>query len=331
MLVILPGLLVDHDLAGARVDPKDRLSAVNNVRGTLLQAVVGMVVLFGAYSTWRQFQINREGLAATREGQVTDRFSRAVDQLGSDKLDVRIRGLYALWRIADHSPGDQEAVISILTAFIRTHLPWPPQDDQPSQDALIDTVRPVETRTADAQVALTGLGVLNQNARRPDWLNLSLTDLRRADCDGLWLHAINFDHSCLESASFYEGNLSRASLVSANLRRAVLTRAILRQFRCVSSDLREANLVEADLTDADLSACDLRGAILRKARTHGTTLVEADLRSADLRGTDLSTANLDRARLEGAMASDLTRWPPGFEIQAHRIVDQQDPGRNPHA
>jgi hypothetical protein len=32
----------------------------------------------------------------TREGQIADLYSRAVEQLGSEKLDVRIGGIYAL-------------------------------------------------------------------------------------------------------------------------------------------------------------------------------------------------------------------------------------------
>ncbi|GAA2124882.1 pentapeptide repeat-containing protein [Actinomadura napierensis] len=325
VLVILPGLLVEHDLAGARVEAKERLTAVNNVRTTLLQALAGLVVLFGAYSTWRQIQVGRDGLAATREGQVTDRFSRAVDQLGSDNLDVRIGGLHALSRVAGHSPHDVEAIISITTAFVRTHLPWPPPDGEASDASMpINSVRPLETRCPDAQVALTALGVLNQHGHRPDWLNLSLTDLRRADCDGLWLHEINFDHACLEAASFYEANLSGASLVSVNLRHAELTRSMLRRFRCVASDLRGALLVEAALTDADLVGSDLREANLRKARARGAVLNRADLRLADLRGTDLSAAHLDGAKLEGALVSDQTRWPHGFEPT--NVVTTEDPG-----
>jgi hypothetical protein len=111
VLLIIPGLVVDHDLAGGHITAADRLNAVNNVRTTLLQAVGGAVVLFGAYATWRQVRVSQDGLNATREGQVTDRFSRAVDHLGSDKMDVRIGGIYALWRIADHSVRDHEAVV----------------------------------------------------------------------------------------------------------------------------------------------------------------------------------------------------------------------------
>ncbi|MEU6557456.1 hypothetical protein ABZ915_45690 [Streptomyces sp. NPDC046915] len=92
VLLVLPGLIVDHDLAGGNLAAADRLNAVNNVRTTLLQTVGG------------------------EEGNI------------SDKLDVGIGGIYALWRLADHSGRDREAVVSIMAAYLRTHLPWPPQE-----------------------------------------------------------------------------------------------------------------------------------------------------------------------------------------------------------
>ncbi|MGW7259345.1 pentapeptide repeat-containing protein [Streptomyces sp. NPDC054834] len=329
VLLGLPGLIVDHDLAGGHLAAADRLNAVNNVRTTLLQAVGGAVVLFGAYATWRQLRVSQDGLNATREGNITDRFSRAVDQLGSDKLDVRIGGIYALWRIADHSDRDREAVVSIMAAYLRTHLPWPPQEPAvPEAGVSINSVPPLETRAADAQTALTCLGVLYQE-RRPEWLNVSLTDLRRADCDGLWLHGVNLDGACLEAASVYQVNLSKASLIAANLRHAELGTSVLHQVRCLQADLRGARLVKADLRSADFSRADLREANLRKARAHGALFADADLRLADLRGCDLTNADLRTARLEGALASDLTIWPTGFDAQTAGVVVAADPGVEP--
>lgn len=84
VVVVLPSLVVERDLDGARITAAERLGAVNNVRTTLVQAVAGAVVLFGAYATWRQLRVNQDGLNATREGHITDRFSRAVDQQGVD-------------------------------------------------------------------------------------------------------------------------------------------------------------------------------------------------------------------------------------------------------
>ncbi|MGY4280362.1 hypothetical protein ACVILE_006542 [Streptomyces sp. M18.1] len=329
VIVVLPGLVVERDLGGGRISAAERLAAVNNVRTTLVQAIGGAVVLFGAYATWRQLRVNQEGLRATQEGYLTDRFSRAVDQLGSEATDVRIGGLYALWRHADHSAHDRESVISIKAAYLRTHLPWPPRDgDSPSAETSINSVPPLETRAPDAQVALTGLGVLCQE-RRPDWLNVSYTDLRRADCDGLWLHHVNFDGACLEAASVYQVNLTRASLIQANLRHAELGTSILHRSRCVQADLRGARLVRADLSEADFTGADLREANLRKARGHGARFTGADLRLADLRGADLARADLTRAKLEGALASDVTVWPTGFDSRAAGVVMAEDPGDEP--
>ncbi|WP_242432868.1 pentapeptide repeat-containing protein [Streptomyces sp. Root1310] len=330
VLVLLPGVVVDHDLAGARVAAQDRLKAVNDVRTTLLQAVGGMVVLFGAYATWRQLRVSQDGLRATQEGYVTDRFSTAVDQLGSDKLATRIGGLHALWRIAEHSARDREAVISIQAAYLRTHLPWPPAGPgAPATDVPINDVVPLEVRAADAQVALTGLGVLLLQPREQSWVNLSVTDLRRADCDGLWLHEVNLDRSCMEAAGLYHANLTQASLVAVNLRHADLKTAILRRARCVLADLRGARLVQTDLRDADFTEADLREANMRKADAGGAVFRRADLRLADLRGSDLSTADLHQARLTGALASEHTRWPAGFDHAAAGVVVTEDPGPEP--
>ena len=52
---------------------------------------------------------------------MTDRYTKAIEQLGSDKLDVRIGGIYALERIARDSARDHPTVMEVLTAFIREH------------------------------------------------------------------------------------------------------------------------------------------------------------------------------------------------------------------
>jgi hypothetical protein len=98
--------LTDADLAGlspadqaARREGRDKLQ--NDARTTLLQALAALLVLtgagIGASVTLRQVRIGREQLIVTQEGQITERFTRAVDQLGQpglDRLDVRLGGIY---------------------------------------------------------------------------------------------------------------------------------------------------------------------------------------------------------------------------------------------
>lgn len=321
----LPGMIVDHDLGAGHVAPQDRLSAINNVRTTLLQTAAGVVLFFGAYATWRQLRVSQDTLRITTEGHLTEQFGRAVDQLGGDKPDVRIGGLHALQRLAEHSARDRDAVISTLAAFLRVHQPWPPAG--PSADAHINSVAPLETRAPDSQLALRCLGVLCYQYDRADpWLNLSLTDLRRADLDGLWLPRVNLDRACMESATLYGANLTRASLVSVNLRHTDMKLGNLTEARCVLADLRGTRLVEAVLNDADFTKADMREANLRKAKAQNTTFRDADLRGADLRGADLSSADLEGARLEAAVASDQTCWPAAFDPHAVGVTAAADLG-----
>lgn len=97
------------ELNGAKLVGKQRMDAVtdrlklqNDARTTLLQGLGGAVLLVGAYFTYRQLRISREG-------QITERFTRAVDQLGSKSKDVQLGGIYALQQISRSSPEDNAA------------------------------------------------------------------------------------------------------------------------------------------------------------------------------------------------------------------------------
>src|SRR4051794_27804872 len=113
IVFILPGHLAN----GTFATDAERLKAENDIRATLLQALAGAILLSGLYFTARTLQLNREG-------QITERFTRAIDQLGNEKsIDVRLGGIYALERIAKDSDNDRETIFDVLAAFIRQHAP----------------------------------------------------------------------------------------------------------------------------------------------------------------------------------------------------------------
>lgn len=57
------------------------------------QALGGLAVLGGLLYTARIFRLSREG-------QLTERYTKAIEQLGSGTLDVRLGAIYALERLA---------------------------------------------------------------------------------------------------------------------------------------------------------------------------------------------------------------------------------------
>ncbi|MFD9887716.1 pentapeptide repeat-containing protein [Amycolatopsis sp. NPDC059027] len=303
-LAWVPGLLFpplsDADLgavpaAETRIRLRQEQSQLQNgVRSTLLQLTAGLLVVAGAGATWRQVHVNREG-------QLTERFTRAVDQIGSDNQDVRIGGLYALERIARNSPADRDTIQFMLGAFVRNHSPWPAgSPDGPAHPTEeVDEQLPwMRVRAPDIQVAMGVLG------RRPASWNQPVVFLSRVD---------------LRSVALRDSRLGGAQLRYSNLARAVLAGIHLEHADLTAADLRRSYLERAHLVEANLGRAHLRGANLRHADLSG-----ADLGAADLRGADLTDARLDRAVLAGARADASTVWPDGWDRerrQARGIVE----------
>ena len=112
--------LAHHDVGSATETLHE--TALDNVRGRLLTLGAGLFAAGALLFTARNFTLSQEG-------QVTDRYTKAVEQLGSDKLAVRIGGIYALERVARDSERDYPTVIEVLTAFVRE----PPLERSPLQ------------------------------------------------------------------------------------------------------------------------------------------------------------------------------------------------------
>jgi hypothetical protein len=89
----LPKSILDQLPAAERVEKADaRLKLQNDLRTTALQAIAGLAVLAGAVVGFQQLGEDRQQAAAdrelTRQGQASERFTRAIAQLGSDRREV---------------------------------------------------------------------------------------------------------------------------------------------------------------------------------------------------------------------------------------------------
>ncbi|GAA4611895.1 hypothetical protein GCM10023195_50640 [Actinoallomurus liliacearum] len=101
---------------------KDRLDAVNAARQTLMQSATGAVIIARVVFTATGLIYTARTFHATEQGQITDRYTKAIEQLGSDKLDVRLGGIYALERLVRDSARDNHTVYDVLAAFLREHV-----------------------------------------------------------------------------------------------------------------------------------------------------------------------------------------------------------------
>jgi len=293
-LKVLPPLfypsLTDADLRGVtsaetRIQLQQAQGQLqNNVRSALLQMSAGLLVVIGAAATWWQVQVNREG-------QLTDRFTRAVEQIGSDKVDVRIGGIYALKRIAENSPADRDTVQFILGAFIRNNSPRAEGPGELPEERRWLLIGAPDIQTA-VEVLARRISFRRHRADRPS------TRRKFPDDAKLYLSRVN-----LRGVQVYRGGLINTQLRHSDLAHAWMHGTVLDGSDLKSADLRGSFLRETSFVDANLSLALLSGADLR----------DADLRRADLRGTDLTDADLTGAKLEGARSDATTSWPAGFD------------------
>jgi Pentapeptide repeats (8 copies) len=260
---------------------KDLITAENNARVTIAQIIGGLVVLLGLYATFRNIEIARENLRVAEVGKLTERFSKAVEMLGSDKLNVRLGGIYALERIARDSLKDHWTVIEVLTAFVREqskeeYLKSQQCDQRPSYYDVVDPEfrEPYQIANRlreDIQAALTVIG-------RREW-----ADLERP------YQEINLMDASLAGTFLLDANLKRANLFQTKLPQSILYKA----------DLRNALLGSAILVNADLSY----------AKLHKATLIDANLAGADLR----TSMGLTWEQISTATIDEKTMLPPELE------------------
>jgi hypothetical protein len=250
---------------------KDLADVRTATRQTLLAAVGGLAVLAGLAFTARTYYL-------TRRGQLTDRYTKAIALLASDKLTERLGGIYALEHLMAESDRDHDTVVEVLAAFIRQH---PAPSDDPA--ALSDYLSAKPPARHDVQAALT---VLGRRPRRPERNppNLRGTDLREMEMIGLHLPGVDFFGADLRGAVLLAATLTGANLSSARLQRAHLSGARMQGAKLQWAQLEMGGLVGADLQDAELDRARLQRARLGGANLTGATFDGAELSGADFTG-----------------------------------------------
>ncbi|MER5459056.1 pentapeptide repeat-containing protein [Micromonospora sp. NPDC002389] len=253
--------------------------------GALLVSAVGVIY------TGRSVQVAADSVAAARDelrlfeqGQANERYSRGVEHLGSESLDVRIGGILALEQFANDVPTRAASVREILNSFISVHAPR--RDVRavpvvPKVSAGGFNPRPV---AHDTQTALATLG------RVGGPISLSYLDLGGAAFSG------NYADSW-----FWATDLSSSAAIRANMKGSVFAYSDLSFVFFALTDLRGGNFESANLSGARLERTDLRDANFTNAMLAGATLIGSDLRGAKITDDQLAMTVTDAStKLPGA-------------------------------
>ena len=194
---------------------RDQLDAIRT-GSALAVGLGGIIVLWLAIRRQRSTELDllqkyethqlaeRVAEAAERDAtarRITDLYTKAVDQLGSDKAPVRLGGLYALERLAQDNtdPLLRQTVVNMVCAYLRMPIPTPTGASQPPTAASIPS--PTGTRGAthrrthprkspQDRARPRALHLLAQHRPRPHWRHPDVSRLLRCQAQ-----TVHFNHA----------------------------------------------------------------------------------------------------------------------------------------
>ncbi|MBT52898.1 MAG: hypothetical protein CMF72_05795 [Mameliella sp.] len=304
-------------------------SFLDNV-GFGMGAVVA-AFLGGPFVIWGAV-LKQQTVEFQKEGHITDRISKAVEQLGSEKtvkdadgertvrnIEVRIGGLLSLERIAQDSTRydkgrDHVRVMEILCAYVRENakaddaeISWRERWEKACEGAA-DTP-PMSEQDFLKHVVGDPAGQLE------DYIGIPATKL--------WANSRPSPHADIQLALTIIGRRSAAQKVvearwpdaessqtawvfSPEAQARGATIAHLETYKGYRLDLRKANLQKLDLKGLDFSGAKLDysrldGADLRSSRFVGCLLLHSGLIGADLSDADISFSWLMSTRFESCI------------------------------
>ena len=226
-------LLPSHMYPGSEADARATLQG-----GLLTAAAALLAVAGGLVALDETRQGNAEVRRANDNQHVRELYVSAIELLGSDKLDVRLGGLYALERIANDSPPDRRTIVEVLCAYVREHVRSGTGRVNYLGNRVPDT---------DAQTAVTILGRMQNTLRQIH------IELDHADLAGVDLLQANLSFAFLFGANLTGASASEAKFTNTYLNETNLTMAILIKSSFADANLTDAILDGARLDDSDLS------------------------------------------------------------------------------
>lgn len=209
-------------------DPQAQFEVLDRARLTVAVVVGGVFVLAGTYISWRRVSALHQQVAMAERGQITDRFTRAIDQLGAVRAndapapEIRAGGVRSLERIAGESPADFGPILDILTAYLRSESPIPSLGSD-SPDDWWDRARRTRDRM-DVAFAIEAIQRQWPGKRGPVATPLNLV---RTFAQGIVLPEKNLREAQLRYSDLSDANLRNADLLLTDLQGAMLRGAVL--------------------------------------------------------------------------------------------------------
>jgi uncharacterized protein YjbI with pentapeptide repeats len=300
------------------------LAARREVLATLTRLTLAVPVIVAAWFAWRRVVAVEQQLAVTREdhqlartqqqmardAEATERFTRAIDQLGAESIEVRLGGLLGLEGIArDAEERFAQPAYEVLVVSLQE---WTRSD----RDSPVGTDVAMVLKILRRQSALFDRNVpaLGESAGGPDGAHLADVDLsgaslRGADLSGARLRRCRFDRAVLddvqlagariESCAFNECDITNATFHEATITRSWFANATLSRTSFEGATMTE----NVRFDGASVNSCVMAESTHFRTSFRRTTLRDVDFGESDIASTFFSSAVLEEVTFEESSIS----------------------------
>jgi hypothetical protein len=189
---------------------------LNPIAAAIGGALLAWAAIRQARTATRQADIasqrHAEQTNADRQRRLTESYSKAVEQLASEKIEVRLGGIYTLEQISRESSNRYWPVMETLTAFVRERARWREPDESTRKGGEVPT---------DIGAVMTVIGRRREKDRERE--KGRFDDLRGANLSGFHLERAWLAGAHLEGAGLVNTHLEGAILNDVHFGGAVVT------------------------------------------------------------------------------------------------------------
>ncbi len=180
------------------------------------KSAASVLAILATFITVHRFRLNQaEHRAKLRadefaradavERRVTELYTKAADQLGSDKAPVRMAGLYALERLAHGNPDHRQTIVSVVGAYLRMPFDLPESLDDEQKEQMRSATEELEVRKTAQRILSTHLRIRNsrdagESAVHWPGLSIDLSGARLVDFSLSWCRLV---HARFDRAVFH--------------------------------------------------------------------------------------------------------------------------------
>lgn len=234
----------------------------------------------------RQSEVASRQIEIATESQINDRFTRAMEQLGSENLTIRIGGVHALGKIAEDSPRDAQTIIDILCTFVR---------DQTRNDEYKKSRKGANgvflLPRADIQDAITVLGrgqfsLFHKNLERAYLPKVKMinADFSNTSFSNTVLHSTHIFNSKFENCTFFKTQMIKSKIEDVLFQNTNFVSSDMSDSVITSSTIEKTNMDNVILSGVNFSKTKFVDFVIVRSDVESIGFYDSEMKGGDLRG-----------------------------------------------